>query len=90
MIDAVGRKIYIKVAKVMISIPSSEDMLKYEKMEKSGKYTKEELDKFWCEISFPNGEPYSESDVIRQCLNGNPPGIPLKKNADKKKNIDKI
>ena len=29
-----GRKIYIKVAKVMISIPSSEDMLKYEKMEK--------------------------------------------------------
>lgn len=74
----------------MISIPSSEDMLKYKKMEKSGKYTKEELDKFWCEISFPNGEPYSESDVIRQCLNGNPPGIPLKKNADKKKNIDKI
>lgn len=74
----------------MISFPSSEDMLKYEKMEKSGKYTKEELDKFWCEISFPNGEPYSESDIIKQCLNGNPPGIPLKKKADKKKNIDKI
>ena len=69
----------------MISIPSSEDMLKYEKMEKSGKYTKEELDKFWCEISFPNGEPYSESDVIKQCLNGNPPVYHSRKMLIKRK-----